>query len=290
MWQRGLRRALDRPNHPGRNSARHFRGRTLVSHCAYAQPGHFDRRQFCADASGAGWSVCAFRSIAAAPCSTCPARPHLAQTAQGLRRGNQKLPAKLVPAGISRPGANPLRRRLPPTIRCCAVVRELLAEFPELDARLIVCGENLGANAKVSTLRQLEPHIRHPLVMISDADVRVPPDFAANVAPLLADPGARALSIVFIAWPIRPPPPCDGKPSPSTRIFGRKCCKRAAFAGRFRPGRRHVPARRATQGHRRLRRAGRFPGRRLSIGPAGGAPDRNESNSRRWWRTAGTRR
>ncbi len=65
------------------------------------------------------------------------------------------------------------------------IVRELLAEFPNVDARLIVCGENLGANAKVSTLRQLEPHIRNEVVMISDADVRVQPDFAANVAPLL---------------------------------------------------------------------------------------------------------
>ena len=93
----------------------------------------------------------------------------------------------------------------------CAVVRELLAEFPDADARLVLCGENLGANAKVSTLRQLEPHIRHPLVMISDADVSVSPDFAANIAPLLRPLPASALSIVFIAWPIPPPPPCNGK-------------------------------------------------------------------------------
>ncbi len=65
----------------------------------------------------------------------------------------------------------------------CAPVRELLAEFPGADARLIVCGENLGANAKVSTLRQLEPLSRHPLVMISDADVEVPSDFAAQHRP-----------------------------------------------------------------------------------------------------------
>ncbi|HOK79069.1 MAG TPA: hypothetical protein PLW35_15260, partial [Verrucomicrobiota bacterium] len=36
-----------------------------------------------------------------------------------------------------------------------AVVGKLLAEFPKVDARLIVCGERLGANAKVSTLVQL---------------------------------------------------------------------------------------------------------------------------------------
>ncbi|HEX3718707.1 MAG TPA: glycosyltransferase [Verrucomicrobiae bacterium] len=68
-----------------------------------------------------------------------------------------------------------------------AIVRELLEEFPEADARLIICGEQLGANAKVSTLRHLEPHVRHELVMISDADVKIPPDFAVNLTPCLED-------------------------------------------------------------------------------------------------------
>jgi len=87
----------------------------------------------------------------------------------------------------------------------CVVARELLAEFPQADARLILCAENLGANAKVSTLRQLEPHIRHPLVMISDADVRVPADFSANVAPHLADPGAGLVNCFYrVANPSTP--------------------------------------------------------------------------------------
>jgi len=79
----------------------------------------------------------------------------------------------------------------------CAVAREVLAEFPEAGARLITCGENLGANAKVSTLRQLEPHIGHSLVMISDADVRVPADFAANVTARLDDPGVGLVNCFY---------------------------------------------------------------------------------------------
>jgi ceramide glucosyltransferase len=87
----------------------------------------------------------------------------------------------------------------------CAVARPLLAEFPEADARLVICAENLGANGKVSTLRQLEPHIRHPLVMISDADVRVAPDFAANITPLMADPGAGLVNCFYrLANPATP--------------------------------------------------------------------------------------
>jgi ceramide glucosyltransferase len=79
----------------------------------------------------------------------------------------------------------------------CAVARELLAEFPRADASLLICAERMGANAKVSTLRQLEPRIRHPLVMISDADVRVASDFAANVTPLLADPEAGLVNCFY---------------------------------------------------------------------------------------------
>ena len=45
-----------------------------------------------------------------------------------------------------------------------------------------------ASTAKISTLRQLEPLIRHPLVIISDADVLVPADFLAGLTPPLADP------------------------------------------------------------------------------------------------------
>jgi ceramide glucosyltransferase len=86
-----------------------------------------------------------------------------------------------------------------------AIVRELLEEFPNVDARLIVCGENRGANAKVSTLCQLEPHCRHELIMVSDADVRVTPDFAASIAPLLEDPAVGLVNCFYtLATPSTP--------------------------------------------------------------------------------------
>ncbi|MHB8522761.1 MAG: bacteriohopanetetrol glucosamine biosynthesis glycosyltransferase HpnI [Limisphaerales bacterium] len=67
----------------------------------------------------------------------------------------------------------------------CDEVRSLIARFPRSDAQLVICGESLGANAKVSTLIQLLRHARHELIVVSDADVRVPPDFLINgVAPL----------------------------------------------------------------------------------------------------------
>ena len=67
----------------------------------------------------------------------------------------------------------------------CEIVRRLLAEFPNLDARLVICGPLQGANLKVAKLRELERLARHEVLVISDADVLVPPDFLANfVRPL----------------------------------------------------------------------------------------------------------
>jgi len=71
----------------------------------------------------------------------------------------------------------------------CGIVRKLVQEFPGRDAQLVVCGPLLGANAKVSKLVELERMAKHDLLVISDADVRVPPDLLTNlVASLRAAP------------------------------------------------------------------------------------------------------
>jgi len=79
----------------------------------------------------------------------------------------------------------------------CAVVRELLAEFPQAEAQLVVCAAALGVNGKISTLRQLEPRRRYPLVIISDADVRVPEDFLARLTPAFADPEIGLVNCIY---------------------------------------------------------------------------------------------
>jgi len=63
----------------------------------------------------------------------------------------------------------------------CEVVNKLLREFPHADARLVVCPERLGTNGKVSKLAQLQPLAKHDVLVVSDADVFVPPDLLANI-------------------------------------------------------------------------------------------------------------
>jgi ceramide glucosyltransferase len=63
----------------------------------------------------------------------------------------------------------------------CAIVLKLIAEFSSQDAQLVICGPLTGANAKVSKLIELECLAKHDILIVSDADVRVPCDFLANV-------------------------------------------------------------------------------------------------------------
>ncbi len=70
----------------------------------------------------------------------------------------------------------------------CEIVRKLLQELPASDAQLAVSGPLLGANAKVSKLVELERLAKHDLLIISDADVRVPPDFLNNIVAPLREP------------------------------------------------------------------------------------------------------
>ena len=67
----------------------------------------------------------------------------------------------------------------------CGIVRKLLQEFPGSDAQLVIGTPLRGTNAKVAKLVELEHMAKHDLLVISDADVLVPPDFLSNiVAPL----------------------------------------------------------------------------------------------------------
>jgi ceramide glucosyltransferase len=79
----------------------------------------------------------------------------------------------------------------------CGLVRELIAQYPKADAALILCSEQLGPNAKVSTLVQLERHARHEFLVISDADVRVPRDLLTNLVAPFEDPGIGLVNCLY---------------------------------------------------------------------------------------------
>ncbi len=79
----------------------------------------------------------------------------------------------------------------------CVIVHRLLEQFPKLDARLVICSKAVGTNAKVSTLAHLERLAKHPLILASDADTRVPTDFLSQIVTHLDDPGVGLVNCFY---------------------------------------------------------------------------------------------
>ena len=68
-----------------------------------------------------------------------------------------------------------------------AVVDALRAEFPERDIALVVSDRIIGSNPKVSNLANMMAAAKHDLLIISDSDMRVAPNYISSmVAPFRA--------------------------------------------------------------------------------------------------------
>jgi ceramide glucosyltransferase len=79
----------------------------------------------------------------------------------------------------------------------CKIVNELIRRNPGHDAQLVVCSESLGTNGKISTLIQLERLAKYELILIGDADVRVPADFLAGIVVPLRDDKTALVSCFY---------------------------------------------------------------------------------------------
>jgi ceramide glucosyltransferase len=78
------------------------------------------------------------------------------------------------------------------------VARRLIGEFPDRDAELIVGCPAFGLNPKVESLAAMEARRKHDVILISDSNVRVRPDYLRETACYLADPGVGLVSNIFV--------------------------------------------------------------------------------------------
>ena len=74
-----------------------------------------------------------------------------------------------------------------PSDPAVAVVRQIRRDFPSRDIVLSV-GRMPGANRKVANLQHMMRHARHDVLVLSDGDIRVRPDYLRAVVAPLADP------------------------------------------------------------------------------------------------------
>jgi len=79
------------------------------------------------------------------------------------------------------------------------VVRRLMRDFQEISIRLVVGGETNGTNNKVGKLCRLAEEARYPLLIITDSDVRVRPDYLRKVAAQFKDPDVGAVTALYRA-------------------------------------------------------------------------------------------
>jgi len=68
-----------------------------------------------------------------------------------------------------------------------AVVQRLRRDFPDRDIVLTV-GSGRGTNRKVANLEHMMPYARHDVLVMSDGDIRVRPDYLRTMVEPLADP------------------------------------------------------------------------------------------------------
>lgn len=77
------------------------------------------------------------------------------------------------------------------------VVKALMAEFPDHDAELIIGCSAFGLNPKVESLAMMERSRRHDLILISDSNVRVRPEYLRETTCYLSEPGVGLVTNIF---------------------------------------------------------------------------------------------
>jgi ceramide glucosyltransferase len=78
-----------------------------------------------------------------------------------------------------------------------AVVRRIIAETPQADLALVVDESGRAGNRKVANLQNMLPAARHPIIVMADSDMRVGPDYLAQVTAPLTDPATGLVTCLY---------------------------------------------------------------------------------------------
>ena len=82
-----------------------------------------------------------------------------------------------------------------------AIVRRLMAEFPEADLALVESGW-LPGNLKVANLQHMLPAAKHQILVIADSDMRVGSDYLAAIVATLNQPGTGLVTCLYRGRPL----------------------------------------------------------------------------------------
>jgi ceramide glucosyltransferase len=78
-----------------------------------------------------------------------------------------------------------------------AIVRELVAAFPDRDLKLVINARTHGSNRKVSNLINMAAEASHDVLIISDSDITVDADYLKRVVTSLQQPGIGVVTSLY---------------------------------------------------------------------------------------------
>lgn len=79
-----------------------------------------------------------------------------------------------------------------------AIARQVAARYPDVPVQFLAThGAPDYINAKVASLELMEAHAAHDILVISDSDVRVTPDYLRSVALPFADPNVGGMTCLY---------------------------------------------------------------------------------------------
>lgn len=78
-----------------------------------------------------------------------------------------------------------------------AVVRQVMRDFPNQPVRLLLGAEPLGVNDRINKVCRLVREARYDLLVVTDSDIRVDPDFLRAMANAFRDPRTGAAMMMF---------------------------------------------------------------------------------------------
>lgn len=78
-----------------------------------------------------------------------------------------------------------------------AVVKALQAKYPHTDTSLVIDSSLHGANGKISNLVNMLPAARHDVLVLSDSDISVGPNWLATVTAALDQPGIGVVTCLY---------------------------------------------------------------------------------------------
>ncbi|MDR3526987.1 MAG: bacteriohopanetetrol glucosamine biosynthesis glycosyltransferase HpnI [Rhizomicrobium sp.] len=87
-----------------------------------------------------------------------------------------------------------------PSDAAIAVVEALQARYPQIDTVLVCDAARHGSNPKISNLVNMECAIAHDVVVLSDSDIAVEPDYLRRVAAALSPPVVGAVTCLYTGW------------------------------------------------------------------------------------------